>query len=68
MKDLRAKELREKSVDDLEKILEKEKLALLELRRKAGFRDLKDTASRKVQRHNIARIHTVIAEKKRGSK
>lgn len=68
MKDIKAKDLREKSVEELEKLLDKEKLALHELRRKAGFRDLKDTTSIKVQRHNIARILTVIGEKKRGTK
>jgi ribosomal protein L29 len=67
MKNLKAKDLRSKSDDDLEAMLAKEQQALYDMRRKAGFRDLKDTTSLKVQRHNIARLHTVIAEKQRGS-
>lgn len=63
MKATKAKELRDKSVDDLKVLLAKERMALHEMRRKAGFRDLKDTQSLKVQRHNIARILTVISEK-----
>jgi large subunit ribosomal protein L29 len=66
MKDLKPADLREKSVPELEELLEKEKAALYKARRDLVFRQMTDTASLKVRRHNIARIHTVIAEKKRG--
>lgn len=67
MKAMKAQELRDKKVDELETMLKKEEMNLFELRRKAGFRELKDTTSMKVQRHNIARIHTVLTQK-RGDK
>lgn len=67
MKGLKAVDLRDKKVEDLEAMLKKEEMNLFELRRKAGFRELKDTSSMKVQRHNIARIHTILTEK-RGKK
>lgn len=66
MKDLKAKDLKEKSVPELEDLLEKERGALFKARRDLVFRQLTDTASLKVMRHNIARILTLIEEKKRG--
>lgn len=66
MKDLVASELREKSVPELEEALEKERASLYRARRDLVFRQTTDTASLKTRRHNIARILTVIAEKKRG--
>ncbi len=67
MKAMKSQELRDKKVEDLEAMLQKEEVNLFELRRKAGFRELKDTTSVKVQRHNIARIKTILTEK-RGNK
>ncbi|KAA0228458.1 MAG: 50S ribosomal protein L29 [Fimbriimonadales bacterium] len=67
MKELKAKELRNKSVDELAAMLKKEELALFNLRRQLGFREIKDTTSQKVQRHNIARIKTVLTEKGKGA-
>ncbi|HWP31702.1 MAG TPA: 50S ribosomal protein L29 [Fimbriimonadales bacterium] len=65
MKPLRTKELREKTLEELEEMLQNERLALFELRRKMALRDLKDVKSVMMQRHNIARILTVITEKRK---
>lgn len=67
MKNLKAKELREKSVAELEQLVTDERAAMYKARRDLVFRQLTDTASFKVRRHNIARILTVISEKNRGS-
>ncbi len=64
MKDLKAKELREKSVPELETMLTEARAELFHARRDLVFRRITDTASLKVRRHNIARIMTVIAESK----
>ncbi len=64
MKDLKAKELKGKSVPELEEMLLKERQDLFTARRDLVFRRITDTASLKVRRHNIARIMTVIAENK----
>lgn len=68
MKDLKAADLRSKSVPELEEMLAKEKADLYKARRDLVFRQLTDTASLKVRKHNIARINTVITEKKGGTK
>jgi large subunit ribosomal protein L29 len=44
-----------------------EQAALYKARRDIVFRQLTDTASVKVRRHNVARILTVIGEKQRGN-
>lgn len=67
MKNLKAKELRDKSVAELEQMVLDERAAMFKARRDLVFRQLTDTASFKVRRHNIARILTVISEKNRGS-
>ena len=64
MKDLKAKELKDKSVPELEEMLLKERQDLFTARRDLVFRRITDTASLKVRRHNIARIMTVIAASK----
>ena len=64
MKDLKAKDLRGKSVPELEEMLLKERQDLFTARRDLVFRRITDTASLKVRRHNIARIMTVIGESK----
>ena len=66
MKDLKAKELRGKSVPKLEEMLAKERQDLFNARRDLVFRRITDTASLKVRRHNIARLMTVIAQTKGG--
>ena len=47
-------------------MLEQERAALYKARRDLVFRQTTDVASLKQRRHNIARILTVINEKKRG--
>lgn len=66
MKSLKPKELRDKSVPELEELLTQERAALYKARRDLVFRQMTDTASIKVRRHNIARIMTLIGEKKGG--
>ncbi|MBS1705930.1 MAG: 50S ribosomal protein L29 [Armatimonadetes bacterium] len=67
MKDLKASDLREKSVPDLEEMLQKERADLYKARRDLVLRQMTDVASLKIRRHNIARIETVIREKKGGA-
>ncbi len=67
MKELKAKDLRDKSVPELEVALAEERANLYKARRDLVFRQLTDTASLTQRRHNIARILTLINEKKRGS-
>jgi large subunit ribosomal protein L29 len=66
MKGTKATELREKSIPELEEMVKAEQAALYKARRDLVFRQLKDTAGLKVRRHNIARLLTIIGEKKRG--
>lgn len=67
MKDLKTAELRDKSVPELEQLVNEERANLYRARRDLVFRRITDTASLKVRRHNIARMLTIIAEKKRGN-
>ncbi len=67
MKDLKSKELKDKSVPELEAMLNVERANLFKARRDMVLRQLTDTTSLRVRRHNIARILTVITEKKRGA-
>jgi len=67
MKDTKTSDLREKSVPELEQLVRDERANLYKARRDLVFRRITDTASVKVRRHNIARMMTLIAEKKRGS-
>ncbi len=67
MKDLKPSELKDKTVPELEELLSKERAALYKARRDLVFRQITDTASLKLRRHNIARILTLIGEKQRGS-
>jgi len=66
MQDLKPSELRDKSVPELEALLATERAGLYKARRDLVFRQMTDTASLKVRRHNIARILTIIQEKKSG--
>lgn len=68
MKALKAKELRDKSVPELEGLIKEERAALYKARRDLVFRQTTDIASLRVRRHNIARMLTIIDEKKRGDK
>jgi ribosomal protein L29 len=67
MKSLKSTELREKSVPELEELVRLERAALYKARRDLVFRQHTDTASIKVRRHNVARLLTLIQEKKRGA-
>jgi ribosomal protein L29 len=67
MKDYKAADLREKSVPELEEMVSQERAALYKARRDLVFRQITDTASLKVRRHNIARLLGVITEKKQGA-
>lgn len=66
MKSLKAKDLRAKSVPELEELVKQERASLFKARRDLVFRQMTDTASLKVRRHNIARLLTLIQEKKSG--
>lgn len=67
MKDLKTAELRDKSVPELEAMVNEERANLYRARRDLVFRRITDTAGLKTRRHNIARMMTVIAEKQRGN-
>ncbi len=66
MKAQKTKDLRDKTVPELEQLIAQERAALFKLRRDLVFRQVTDTSSLKVRRHNIARLLTLIEEKKRG--
>lgn len=66
MKALKPTELRDKSVPELEEMVKAERAALYKARRDLVFRQTSDIASLKTRRHNIARLLTIIDEKKRG--
>lgn len=67
MKDNKTSDLRDKSVPELEELVNQERAALYKARRDLVFRQMTDTASLKVRRHNIARLLTIISEKQRGN-
>jgi ribosomal protein L29 len=67
MKETKTSDLRDKSVPELEQLILDERANLYKARRDLVFRRMTDTASVKVRRHNIARMMTLIAEKKRGN-
>lgn len=64
MKGLKAKDLRSKSVAELEELVNAERAAIFKSRRDLVFRQLTDTTLVKTQKRNIAKILTVINEKK----
>jgi ribosomal protein L29 len=68
MKALKANDLRSKSVPELEELVKTERAALFQARRDLVFRQSTDNASLKTRRHNIARLLTLINEKKSGDK
>lgn len=67
MKGQKASELRDKSVPELQQLLEAERGALYKARRALVFRQLTDTSAIRTHRHNIARLLTLIGEKQRGN-
>jgi len=68
MKDYKTAELKDKSVEELEEMLLGERAALFKARRDLVFRQNTDTTGVKVRRHNMARILTMMTQKKRGNK
>ena len=66
MKATKPQALRDKSVPELEQMLEQERAALYKARRDLVFKQTTDVSSLKERRHTIARILTIIGEKKRG--
>ncbi len=68
MKDYKTADLKDKSVQELEDMLVTERAALYKARRDLVFRQMNDTTVVKVRRHNMARILTMISQKKKGKK
>ena len=66
MKSIKAKDLRDKTVPELEDLVKQERLNLFNARRDLVFRRVTDTKSLSVRRHNIARMLTIIEAKKKG--
>ena len=66
MKDTKMTELRDKTVPELEELLLQERAALYKARRDLVFRRSTDTTGMRTRRHNVARILTIITEKKSG--
>lgn len=64
MKATKAKDLRDKSIEELETLYAEEQANLHKARRELVFRQMTDTSSIKTRRHNIARILTVLTQKK----
>ena len=60
---MKAKDLREKSVDELQKTLGKEQEAQFKLRMQQATGQLTETHKVKQVRRNIARLKTVITQK-----
>ena len=67
MKDSKTVDLRKLTVPELEEAVREERANLYRARRDLVFRRLTDTSSIKTRRHNIARMMTMITEKKRGT-
>lgn len=67
MKKIKASELIDKTVPELQELLVKERAALYKARIDLVTRQITDTFSVKVRRRNIARIMTAITQKKRGA-
>ena len=68
MKNYKPAELSGKSIEDLEAMLLAERAGLFQTRRDLVFRKVQDSASVKIRRHNIARIMTLLNNKKREAK
>jgi large subunit ribosomal protein L29 len=62
---VRAKELRERGSQDLQSLVDEAKQSLFEARIKNATHQLTDTASIQKARREVARIETVLAERKK---
>jgi large subunit ribosomal protein L29 len=67
MKALKTKDLKDKTVEELKDLALVERALLYKMRHDLVFRQITDTRSLAQRRHNIARILTVMNEKKRGN-
>lgn len=65
MKSLKMKELEGKSIAEIEEMVQAEKAAIFKTRRDLVFRQISDTSSLSVRRHNIARMLTKINQLKK---
>jgi large subunit ribosomal protein L29 len=65
VKSTKVSELTAKSVEELEEMVRQERAALYKARRDLVFRQMTDTQSLKVRRHNIARMLTLATQKKK---
>jgi large subunit ribosomal protein L29 len=63
MKPMKARELRQKTLIELQNALDEQKSELYKLSVQKTLMQLKDTGAFKITRKNIARINTLIAEK-----
>lgn len=63
MKPIKAKELRQKTLIELQNELDSQKNELYKLNVQKTLMQLKDTDALRITRKNIARINTLIAEK-----
>ena len=66
MKAIKTSDLKDKTVPELEELVRQERAALYKARRDLVFRQSTDTTGLKTRRHNIARLLTLIGEKKGG--
>jgi large subunit ribosomal protein L29 len=64
MKATKTSDLKDKTVPELEELVRQERAALYKARRDLVFRQSTDTTGLKTRRHNIARLLTLINEKK----
>jgi large subunit ribosomal protein L29 len=65
---MRAKELRERSAQELQGLIEDAKQTLFQTRIKNATHQLTDTSSVQKSRREVARIETVLAERKKASR
>lgn len=65
MKTTPIEDLRKLTIEQLEALVLEERAALYKTRRDFVFRQTTDTAGVKTRRHQIARIMTIITEKKK---
>ncbi len=67
MKPLKPDQLRRMTTQELEQELEKLRNELYRLRVQQAVRQLKDTAAMRITRRNIARIQTILNERRRST-
>lgn len=68
MKTMKASELRSLSVDELERKVAELRDALFDARIRRATEQLEDTASLRLRRREIARLETVLTEKREAGK